>query len=192
MDLSCSTNPSTPAIRRMTMKTMSLFLSLTFLLFPLLATAKTFDNPQVNGYGLDYCREWGKNCGLPAATAFCKSKGYEKAVSFKVVENNQKTRVINGGQVCDAPSCDRISRVTCKPKQVTINNPQVNGYGLDYCREWAKNCGMPAATAFCRSKGYQKAVHFSYKKDNQKTRVINGGQVCDAPHCDRIDKVVCQ
>ncbi len=162
----------------------------------LVATASladvVFDNPQISGYGLDYCREWAQNCGLPAAHAYCQSKGYSQAARFDWVKDNQKTRIINGGQVCDAPFCDRISRVVCKESTVTFDNPKISGYGLDYCREWAENCGLPAAHAYCQSKGYRKAAHFEWVKDNQKTRIINGGQVCDAPFCDRISKIVCQ
>ena len=149
------------------------------------------NNPQVGGYGLDYCREWATNCGWPAAHAFCRSKGYKDAATFKWKKDNQKTRILNGGQVCDAPFCDRISTVTCREATVTFANPQIGGYGLDYCREWAKDCGWPAAHAFCVVKGHPKAVDFKWVKDNQKTRIINGGQVCDAAFCDRISKVVC-
>ncbi len=78
------------------------------------AEIRTFNNPMVAGYGLDYCREWTQNCGLPAATAYCQSRGYSRALNFQVVKDNQKTRIINGGQVCDAAFCDRISRVTCQ------------------------------------------------------------------------------
>jgi hypothetical protein len=150
------------------------------------------NNPQLGGYGLDYCREWATNCGWPAAHAFCQAKGYRDAVTFKWTKDNQKTRIINGGQVCDAPFCDRINSVTCREATVTFANPRIGGYGLDYCREWAKDCGWPAAHAFCIVKGHPKAVDFKWVKDNQKTRIINGGQVCDAPFCDRISKVVCQ
>ncbi len=75
---------------------------------------RTFNNPIVEGYGLDYCREWAANFGMPAAQAYCKSQGYDLATDFRVVEDNQKTRVIETGQVCDAdshishPKCDRI------------------------------------------------------------------------------------
>ena len=164
------------------------------LLLPTLAQANNvvFNNPKVGGYGLDFCREWMQNCGQPAADAFCQSKGLPKAIHFEVLKNNQKTRVINGGQVCDAPMCDRVSKVVCQSKQKTFVNPQVGGYGLDYCREWTRNCGQPAADAFCNSKGFNRAINFEVTRNNQKTRVINGGQVCDAPMCDRIARVTCE
>ncbi len=152
----------------------------------------TYENPTVDRYGLDRCREWGENCGLPAANAFCHSKGHIEALSFEVAEKNQKTRVIGTGQVCDEQKCDRISKVVCKANKVTVQNPKINGYDLDHCREWGENCGLPAASAFCVSKGYAKATDFSVVERNQKTKVINGGQICDEAKCSRISKLVCE
>ncbi len=149
-----------------------------------------FDNPQVSGYGLDYCKEWGTQCGAPAADAFCQSEGYPRAKNFRFIKNNQKTRTIGGGQVCDGEMCSRITQITCQSP--IFDDPQVSGYGLDYCREWGTNCGYPAATAFCRLEGFSKAISFKYIKGNQKTRTINGGQVCDGEMCSRINKITCQ
>ncbi|THB77247.1 MAG: hypothetical protein D6B25_07430 [Desulfobulbaceae bacterium] len=75
---------------------------------------KLFTNPKVSGYALDYCREWGKNCGKPAADAYCKSKGYKNAATYKKVDNKPPTRVIGTGQVCNSPGCDRLSFVACE------------------------------------------------------------------------------
>ena len=152
----------------------------------------TYNNPTVSGYGLDHCREWGENCGLPAATAFCQSRGHIEALAFELAKKNQKTRVIGTGQVCDEEKCDRISKVVCKSNKVTIKDPEVDRYHLDHCREWGVNCGLPAATAFCLSRGYSKALDFEVVEKNQKTRVINGGQVCDEEKCNRISKVICE
>ena len=198
------------------------FAAVAVFLLPVAACADNvkFDNPLVDGYGLDHCREWRENCGMPAAQAFCQSKGYAGAADFQVVSGNQKTRVINGGQVCDGADCSRITQIICqteevatavdiqatpaaqaetsvepleRPKTKTYHDPQVGDRGLDYCREAGRHCGLPAAHAFCQSKGYEEAVDFTVHKGNrQKTRTIHGGKACDASVCDRITKVTCR
>jgi hypothetical protein len=88
------------------------------LLGPDLASAEeTFKNPTVNGYALDYCRNWAENCGWPAAHAYCKSKGYAEATAYRWRQDNPPTRVIKGGQLCTQPTCDRITSVTCTYSQ---------------------------------------------------------------------------
>lgn len=85
-----------------------------------------------------------------------------------------------------------LSQASAQAREVTIENPTVGGYGLDYCREWTRNCGLPAADAYCQERGYRYAVDFRWREDDQVTRVINGGQVCDAEFCDRITEVICK
>ena len=78
------------------------------------ADRKTINNPQVRGYSLDLCREFGTNCGKPAADAYCQSQGYRSSVNFMQVGGQQETRTIGSGQVCSRPEgCDRISQVVC-------------------------------------------------------------------------------
>lgn len=152
-------------------------------------------DPKVDGYGLDLCREWTVNCGQAAADAYCRTKG-GIAGGFKVAENNQTTRVINGRQICDADFCDRISEVTCKyvtyPEGTAFSNPKIDGYALDWCRDWGANCGEPAAKAFCVSKGFAKLLNYAVAFDSPPTKVIGSGQVCNDTGCDRITKVICQ
>lgn len=77
-------------------------------------------------------------------------------------------------------------------ERVRINDPEVSGYALDLCREWANNCGKPAADAYCQSKGFVEAIDFDVVYDSPPTRVINTRQICDQPGCDRIVTVVCR
>ncbi|PID99987.1 MAG: hypothetical protein CSA79_05690 [Thiothrix nivea] len=172
--------------------TIGIILLLSALSNTVLARDVPIANPKVGGYALDYCREWNKYCGKPAADAYCKSKGYINAVDFRVQHNKPPTKVIWGGGICVEGYCDRISHVTCTTGSDTFHNPKVGGYALDYCREWSKNCGKPAADAWCKSKGYVNASSFHVKHNSPTTKVINGGGLCVESYCDRIDKVVCE
>ena len=91
--------------------------------------------------------------------------------------------------MCNSPHCDRISWVSCRTQ--VYKNPRLDRYALDYCREWSKNCGKPAADAYCQSRGHTSAVSFTVQKNKPSTRVIRGRMVCDDPHCDRMASVTC-
>jgi hypothetical protein len=66
-------------------------------------------------YRLDVCREWGANCGKPAADAFCAAheKAFREAVSFKVEDDFGHTAVISNGQLCFGPHCDTFASIRC-------------------------------------------------------------------------------
>jgi hypothetical protein len=72
-----------------------------------------FDQPQVDGTALDLCREWGSNCGKPAADSFCQSQGYHESAEHRVGLNQPPTRIISSGAVCEGGHCDRIDWVRC-------------------------------------------------------------------------------
>jgi hypothetical protein len=158
---------------------------------PASAAEARYNNPKVKGYALDYCQRWGQNCGKPAADEYCRSKGYRRALRYRVRQNAPPTRVISDGRVCNAPGCDRIDRVACEADGV-FKNPKVKSYALDFCRGWGKDCGKPAADAFCRSRGYGESVDFAVQADNPPTRLIGTDQICNQPFCDRIVLVTCK
>ena len=41
---------------------------------------------QPDGYGVDQCLASGANCGKPVARAYCQSREYDRAVSFRKIE----------------------------------------------------------------------------------------------------------
>ena len=54
-----------------------------------------------DGYGVDRCLARGEKCGAPMATAFCKSRDFSHAVSFRKVGKGE----ITGGVPADAYAC---------------------------------------------------------------------------------------
>ncbi|MDE2229875.1 MAG: PDZ domain-containing protein [Alphaproteobacteria bacterium] len=75
---------------------------------------RRFENPMVQGVALDGCQSWAKNCGQPAADAFCRLQGFAAATEFTVRKNAPPTRVIGSGQICNQAFCGRIASVTCR------------------------------------------------------------------------------
>ena len=85
-----------------------------------LRAGRTYNSPMiVAGNGetvmLDFCREWGANCGKPAADAFCRSKGHADAGLFQMSEDIGHTAIISSGAICNAPSCDGFVKIECNP-----------------------------------------------------------------------------
>lgn len=77
------------------------------------ARTREFHNPKVRGYALDVCYAWARQCGKPAADAYCRSRGYAKALNWRSRSNAPPTRVISSGQICNKHFCGRIVWVKC-------------------------------------------------------------------------------
>jgi hypothetical protein len=77
------------------------------------------------------------------------------------------------------------------PRGRTFRNPMIGRYFVDRCLGYASNCDQPAADAYCRAQGFERAraFHWSYK---YPTRVQEGGQVCNASTCGGFDYVRCE
>lgn len=93
------------------------------------AETKEFPNPTVRGVALDFCYDWGTNCGKPAADAFCAANGYAQATDLQIVPNNPPTLVIHTNQTCNQPNCTRISWVNCtKSGDRGLHNVRIQRY----------------------------------------------------------------
>ena len=63
---------------------------------------------------------------------------------------------------------------------------------LDWCHDWATNCGAPAAQALCASKGMARAVSFAAKPNVGLTVVIAGQRICNnTAGCTGFANIVC-
>lgn len=107
------------------------FVTITFLSLPLAAINpafadsmlpegeiqhSTFNAPMFQGNRLDWCQSWAKDCGKPAADAWCRTQGFEAASEFPVDANIGKsspTKIISTGQICNKSFCDGFKKITC-------------------------------------------------------------------------------
>jgi hypothetical protein len=144
------------------------------------AAPKTFVNPKIGSNRLDWCLNWGSGCGEPAATAWCKTKGYNKSIDSEEDQNigdSSPTRLLSTGAVCDQPYCDGFTFITCasslapppplpppplppaSAKQIFFK-PKYNGVRLDWCYDEGEGCGKQAADAWCDEQGFDEAIKF--------------------------------
>lgn len=67
-----------------------------------------------DGYGIDRCLAEGDHCGSAAATAYCRSREFTKALSFRKVDRDEITGAIpvNAG-ACRGGTCDQFVAIEC-------------------------------------------------------------------------------
>jgi hypothetical protein len=62
-----------------------------------------------DGYGVDRCLATGATCGAPLAAAYCRSRAYLQAASFRRVDPDE----ITGGVRADAVGRDEFVAIEC-------------------------------------------------------------------------------
>jgi hypothetical protein len=83
----------------------------------------TFYGPQVDKVALDMCPSWANNCspggrnGQAAAALWCNQRQLGDAIDVKVIMDSPPTKIITDGKLCNLPTCDRVSEITCKVPQ---------------------------------------------------------------------------
>jgi len=68
---------------------------------------------QPDGYGIDQCLASGANCGKPMASAFCQSRKYGQAVSFRKAEPDEISGRASGDWTCHARGCIEFVAIEC-------------------------------------------------------------------------------
>ena len=71
---------------------------------------RNFFAPQLEGSRVDACLTAG-GCGKPAADAFCRAQGYDRAMIFQR-ESFASTRMLDSGKIC-SESCIAFKQVKC-------------------------------------------------------------------------------
>jgi hypothetical protein len=67
-----------------------------------------------DGYGIDRCLASGGPCGTAAANAYCKSREFAQALSFRKVDKEDITGAIPANSTaCRGGSCDQFVAIEC-------------------------------------------------------------------------------
>ena len=70
---------------------------------------------QPDGYGIDQCLASGATCGRPMASAYCQSRKYGQAVSFRKAEPDEITGSRASPDVtCHARGCVEFVAIKCE------------------------------------------------------------------------------
>ncbi|MEM6460632.1 MAG: hypothetical protein AAF724_01810 [Pseudomonadota bacterium] len=81
------------------------------------ANTTRFRNPHIDNLRVDWCRNWGANCGKPAADLFCREMGFESANRFLMDRtsgiNGIPSLVIGDDRVCNARYCNAFKVIAC-------------------------------------------------------------------------------
>jgi hypothetical protein len=191
--------------------------ALTMLSVQSVAAEQTFAKPKQGGLRIDWCYQYGSQCGKPAADRFCQTKGFTQSNDFvedvDIGAASIATLVLGTGQVCNAPNCDGFTYVTCEKTDYTpppppglppggggetrtYQKPRLGGLRLNYCFKKGRGCdGQTAADAFCDSKGYDDAADFQQSSPLSPlypTRYIGNGRKCTDLVCYSFAKITCE
>ena len=69
---------------------------------------------QPDGYGVDQCLANGANCGKPVASAYCQSRKYSQAVSFRKADRDEITGNSTGDALCRTRGCIDFVAIECE------------------------------------------------------------------------------
>lgn len=169
--------------------------------------SRTYDRPQVSGLVVDHCETLGRNCGRGGADQLCRSQGFDQASDWQTFPAG-RTYVIGSGRACTSGNCTGFASVTCEtfgrlgapnspapvaprpgPAQ-TFDNPKFQGYPVDHCATFGRNCGRGGAEEFCASAGFERADTWRTYAAGQSF-VIGSGEVCNTGNCTALSSVTC-
>lgn len=66
-----------------------------------------------DGYGVDRCLAGGESCGRAAASAYCTTHEFNRALSFRKVARGDITGTVPGAGGCRGAECDAYVAIEC-------------------------------------------------------------------------------
>ena len=130
-----------------------------------------FVKPKIDGYRLDWCKEWAQNCGKGAADAFCKLNGYKEAKSWEIdpdIGSTIPTKIITSGKICNQGFCDGFKYIKCKEKikddnSLNKNNDLGNNENEDNGKDKQKDIDKPIEIVTYPNPPYEVPIAIEFK-----------------------------
>jgi len=66
-----------------------------------------------DAYGVDRCLAEGSSCGAAAAAAYCQSKQFPQAASYRKIDRDEITGAIPISTACGRHGCDDFVAIEC-------------------------------------------------------------------------------
>jgi len=66
-----------------------------------------------DGYGIDRCLATGAACGSAAATAYCRSRDFSRAASYRRLDRDEITGAVPTGGACKGATCNEFVAIEC-------------------------------------------------------------------------------
>jgi len=67
-----------------------------------------------DGYGVDRCLADGATCGAAAAAAYCQSKEFSTATSYRKIEREEITGAVPTSNQCGRNGCEEFVAIECR------------------------------------------------------------------------------
>jgi hypothetical protein len=79
------------------------------------ASARNFFSPVYDGQPVAFCLEASGKCGRAAANIWCRSKGFDKALSYarRPLPAGLELRFVDTGNLCSTTECIGFSQIKC-------------------------------------------------------------------------------
>ena len=71
-----------------------------------------FSYPHIRGAIVDWCVVWANGCGWPAAHQFCRSRGFDRALSWNIFRAG-RTYVVGSERYCEGSGCKGFQFIRC-------------------------------------------------------------------------------
>lgn len=81
---------------------------------PSLGATRSYFMPEMDGNRIDHCLSGTRDCGKPAADAFCAANGFSESILFqRETATGLSTYRLGTSSFCDGKSCTAFRQIKC-------------------------------------------------------------------------------